>query len=76
MEKAAKRSGKIPKVVVTDRLGSYLDGIELAYGAGSKHKQGLPFEIENNTNLIERYHGSLKDRTKVMRALRNKDTLQ
>jgi putative transposase len=76
MEKASKRAGKIPKVVVTDRLNSYLDGIELAYGSDTKHKAGSPFEIENNTNLIERFHGSLKDRTKVMRALKNKTTLQ
>jgi putative transposase len=76
MEKAAKRAGKVPKVVVTDKLGSYLDGIELAYGSEAKHKQGSPFEIENNNNLIERFHGTLKERTKVMRALKNKDTLQ
>jgi putative transposase len=76
MEKAAKKAGKLPKVVVTDKLNSYLDGIELAYGSETKHKQGAPFDIENNTNLIERFHGSLKDRTKVMRALKNKDTLE
>ncbi len=76
MEKAAKRAGKAPKVVVTDKLGSYLDGIELAYGSDTEHKQGGPFDIEKNTNLIERFHGTLKDRTKVMRALRNRDTLQ
>ncbi len=76
MEKAAKRAGKLPKVVVTDKLRAYLDGIELVYGADTKHKQGAPFDIENNTNLIERFHGTLKDRTKVMRALKNKTTLQ
>jgi transposase-like protein len=76
MEKAAKRAGKIPKVVVTDKLKAYLDGIELAFGSDTTHKQGKPFQLENNTNLIERFHGTLKDRTKVMRALRNKDTLQ
>jgi hypothetical protein len=76
MEKAAKRAGKLPKVVVTDKLQAYLDGIELAYGSDTLHKQGAPFDIENNTNLIERFHGSLKDRTKVMRALKNKDTLE
>jgi putative transposase len=76
MEKASKKAGKIPKVVVTDKLGAYLDGIELAYGSETKHKQGAPFNIENNTNLIERFHGSLKDRTKVMRALKNKNTLE
>ena len=76
MEKAAKRAGKLPKVVVTDKLKAYLDGIELAYGADTIHKQGAPFTVENNTNLIERFHGTLKDRTKVMRALKNKSTLE
>jgi transposase-like protein len=76
MEKAAERAGKVPKVVVTDSLNSYLDGIELAYGADSTHKRGSPFDIENNTNLIERFHGTLKARTKVMRALKNKDSCE
>jgi putative transposase len=76
MEKAAKRAGKIPKVVITDKLGSYLDGIEMAYCSDAKHIQGKPFDIENNTNLIERFHGSIKERTKVMRALKNKNTLK
>lgn len=76
MEKAAERAGKVPKVVVTDKLASYLDGIELAFGADSKHKQGSPFEIANNNNLIERFHGSLKSRTNVMRGLKNAKTTQ
>jgi len=76
MDKAAKRAGKIPKVVITDKLGAYLDGIELAYGSDAQHKQGAPFDIINNTNLIERFHGTLKERTKVMRALKNKTTLE
>ncbi|MBN1367287.1 MAG: IS1/IS6 family transposase [Dehalococcoidales bacterium] len=76
MLKAAKRAGKIPKVVVTDKLKSYIDGIELAFGAGTKHVQGKPFQVENNTNLIERFHGTIKDRTKVMRALRTRTTLK
>jgi hypothetical protein len=42
----------------------------------SINEMTLPFNIQNNTNLIERFHGSLKDRTKVMRALKNKQTLQ
>jgi transposase-like protein len=76
MEKAAARAGKVPRVVVTDKLAAYLDGIELAFGADTKHKRGAPFDIQNNTNLIERFHGTLKARTKVMRALKNRDTLE
>lgn len=76
MDKAAHRAGKVPRVVVTDKLAAYLDGIELSFGRDAKHKQGGPFDIENNTNLIERFHGTLKERTKVMRALKNRSTLK
>ena len=76
IDKAAKRAGKIPKVVVTDRLKAHLDGIELAYGSGTQYKPGQPLSVEKNNSLIERFQATLKDRTKVMRALKNKDTLQ
>lgn len=77
MELAAKRAGKTPKVVVTDKLAAYIDGIELAFGSDTQHRQGGPFEIDNtNTSLIERFHNTLKDRTKVMRDLRDKETLR
>lgn len=71
MELAAERSGRTPRVVVTDKLRAYIDGIEQAYGADTVHRQGSPFDIEYSTNLIERFHGSLKSRTKVMRGLRS-----
>jgi transposase-like protein len=76
MLKAAERAGKLPKVVITDKLKSYIEGIENAFGADTKHIQSEPFTVENNTNLIERFHGTIKDRTKVMRALRNRTTLK
>jgi transposase InsO family protein len=30
--------------------------------------------VEPNTNLIERFHGTLKARTKVMRGMQNRET--
>jgi hypothetical protein len=74
MDKAAERADKTPKVVMTDKLAAYLDGIELAYGADAEHKQGSPFDVQTNTNLIERFQGTLKDRTKVLRGLKRADT--
>jgi putative transposase len=68
MDRAIKMAGKAPKVVITDALASYLD---VSYGKGAEHRQGGPFNIENNSNLIERFHGTLKQRTKVMRGLKN-----
>jgi len=69
MKQAYERTGKIPRVIYTDKLRAYLDEIELTFGADTKHKQGSPFDVENNTNLIERMHGTIKSRTKVMRGL-------
>ncbi len=69
MKQAYQRTGKIPRVIYTDKLAAYLDGIELTFGADTTHKQGSPFDVEVNTNLIERFHGTIKNRTKVMRGL-------
>jgi transposase-like protein len=74
METASKRAGKVPKTVITDKLAGYLDGIELAFGADTRHIQSSPFSEENDTNLIERFHGTLKDRTKVVRGFKTFDT--
>lgn len=63
-----------PKIIVTDKLAAYLDGIERVFGADTQHRQGGPFDIQHNTNLIERFHGTLKARTKVMRGMHNKET--
>ena len=74
MEKALVNAGKFPRIVYTDKLASYLDGIEITFGGYTKHKQGSPFDIGNSNNLIERFHGTLKARTKVMRGMHNKET--
>jgi len=71
MKKAYDTTGKIPRVIYTDKLRAYLDGIELTFGADTKHRQGGPFDVEANTNLIERFHGTLKARTKIMRGLKD-----
>lgn len=78
MQLALRRTGKAPKVVITDKLRAYLDGIELTFGADTEHRQGCPFKLKTtgaNTSQIERFHGTIKDRTKVMRAFRDMDTL-
>ncbi len=71
IDRAIKTAGKNPKVVCTDKLSSYLD---VSYGKDAEHRQGSPFSIENSTSLIERLHGTIKSRTKVMRGLKNIET--
>lgn len=71
MVKARERAGKAPSHVVTDKLASYLDGVELTFGADTEHRRGGPFNTENNTNLIERFHRTLEQRSKVFQKFKN-----
>lgn len=78
MERAEKVAGKKPKEVLTDSNRSYDDGIELAYGADTEHVHGNPFKLKDtgeSTSEIERFHGTLKDRTKVIRSFKDLETL-
>ena len=69
-DKAIKTAGKSPKVVITDKLKSYID---VRYGGG-EHRQGRPFQLEDSTQKIERWHSTLKTRTKDMSGLKNFET--
>lgn len=71
VEKAIARAGKVPKVIITDKLQAYIDGIDLASGGTTKHIRSKPFTEEDSTNLIERFHGTLKERTDVIRNFGN-----
>jgi len=71
IDRAVKMAGKSPKAVITDKLASYVD---VFYGKGAEHIQGGIARVEDNTQKIERFHGTLKQRTKVMRGLKNFET--
>jgi putative transposase len=72
VEKAADRAGKTPRVVITDKLAAYLDGIELAFGADTKHLPAKRLTTSPGTQLIERFHQTLKARTEVMKGLKTR----
>jgi putative transposase len=68
MKLAEQRAGKVPKIVRTDKLKSYISGIEDTWGADTKHVQGGPFKFQDSgesTAEIERFHKTLEQRTKV-----------
>ncbi|MDD5093942.1 MAG: DDE-type integrase/transposase/recombinase [Dehalococcoidia bacterium] len=73
VERAAEKAGKAPKVIVTDRLASYIDVIELAFGNQAKHIKAKTLTSEPAKQLIERFHGTLKERNKVVRGMKNLD---
>jgi len=75
MKEAQKKAGKSPKIIVTDRNSSYLDSIELTFGADTEHIQSRPFTTDTqSTQKIERWHETLKERTKVMKGLKTLET--
>lgn len=76
VEKASEKAGKTPKVIVTDKLQAYIDGIELAFGADTKHIAARTLTSERGKQFIERFHGTLKQRTKIMRGLKSRETAQ
>jgi hypothetical protein len=73
--RSSKRAGKAPDKILTDANTSYNDGIKLAFGSDSEHIQTSPFKSGDSTQKVERYHGTYKDRVKVMRAFRDVETL-
>jgi putative transposase len=74
IEKAIRRAGKMPEVVITDKLLAYIEGIDLATGGRVAHIRSKPFTDENSTNIIERFHGTLKQRTNVIHHFRDLET--
>lgn len=79
MKLAEQRAGKTPKVVITDKLKSYIVGVEEAFGADTKHKQGGPFKFKTSgesTAEIERFHRTLEQRTKVFQKYQSIDNIR
>jgi putative transposase len=72
---ARRKAGKSPKRIITDKMGAYVNAVDLVFGSSAKHVQSSPFIDTDSTNVIERFHGTLKDRTKVMRALKKPKTI-
>lgn len=67
INKAVQRAGKYPRVIITDKLHAYIDAIS----GDTQHVRSKPFTTIDSTNKIERFHGTFKDRTKVVRAYKN-----
>ncbi len=76
MHRAQKRAGKSPRFILSDALGVYPDGIEQIFGADAKHIQSHGLTHEINTNLIERFHSTIKERTKIIRGFKSYDTAE
>ncbi len=74
---AKLRSQTRPKLILTDKLHSYKSAFNRVFYSNIKARQvdhltSEGFDSPTNINLIERFHGTLKQRTKVMRDLKER----
>jgi putative transposase len=70
MTRAVKKARKLPKVVVTNQLTSYIDGMELSLGTENERLTVRTPGTAAGAHLIERLHTALKARTKVVRGFK------
>jgi transposase-like protein len=76
VRESVQRAGKRPRRWITDGLISYNKAepdISKENGKAA-HISGNRFTDKVNNNLIERFHGTVKERTKTMRGFRNAET--
>jgi len=74
MERAVRRAGRIPRTIITDKLGSYLGEVGLAFGTGTGGGRSRSLRVWSNINLIDRLHEALKVRAKVTRSFMRRRT--
>ena len=74
--RAIIHADQLPQIIITDKLRPYFDGTERIFGADTHYilSKGLFFRMQENKDLIDRFHGTLKGRTKVMRRIKGRET--
>jgi transposase-like protein len=70
----AKAVGKAePTVIFTDGMQSYVPATQREF-PNTVHVSGVGLQGRFNNNRMERYHGTFKERNKVMRAIKKPDS--
>ena len=77
MAMARERAANPPKIIKTDGLRSYRQGVSRAFPTFPvKHVVSQGIRAQINNNLSERLQGTFRDRDKTLRALKRRDTGQ
>ena len=76
--KAKKIAKEKPEVVITDGLHSYIEAFKKEFftlrNPRTKHIAKAGIRARTNNNIIERLHGTIRERDKVMRGLKTERT--
>jgi transposase-like protein len=75
---AKKHTNTKPDVMVTDGLQSYNDAFNKEFyhrqGKQSRHIRNAGIAKNDNNNMVERLHNTVREREKIMRGMQNNDT--
>jgi transposase-like protein len=74
LKKAWDRAGKYPDFILSDKWRAYNKAFKKVFGSHAEHIKSEGFTEAINTNLIERFHSTLKERTKVLRGFKSVET--
>lgn len=79
LQKSKQVTQTKPKVFITDGLGSYHDAYKKEFWTVKRqhrtlHIKHIHLQGDMNNNKMERLNGEIRDREKVMRGLKKKDT--
>jgi transposase-like protein/RNase P subunit RPR2 len=73
-------NGQKPNFIITDKLPAYTQAIKKEFftlrNPRTKHVKLKSIREGTNNNIVERLHGTIRERTKVMRGLDNDRTAQ
>ena len=77
--KGKELMGKKPKIIITDGLPAYRDAYKKEYWTQpkitrTKHIRHITLQGDHNNNKMERLNGEVRDREKIVRGLKKKDT--
>ena len=65
----------MPSSIITHKLSTYLNGIELASDGDKRHIQVNEVKPGPNNQIIQNFHLTLRDRAKVVRAFFHSNTI-
>jgi len=66
-------AGKSPKKMITDGLPAYMEACEKEYPS-AEHIRHIKLQGDRNNNKMERLNGEFRDREKVMRGVKKRDS--
>lgn len=80
LRKSKQVTGMKPKVFITDGLGSYAEAYQKEFWTVKRetrtlHIRHIHLQGDYNNNKMERLNGEIRDREKVMRGIKKKDSV-